>query len=106
MTATKFDSILDARIAKTRSVLGSKAGEYASDLDRLPNFKRAAALLGTTPAKALVGFLTKHLVSVLDIVDHDAAGLGVSTAALDEKVGDAVNYLILLEAVLLEKWKS
>lgn len=106
MTGAQFDDILSMRIDKIRTVLSSKATEYASSSDRLHNFKRAAALSGRTTAQALVGMWTKHLVSVLDIVDEDAhyAGpLPISRAFIDEKIGDAINYLILLEAILIER---
>ena len=106
MTSAEFDDILAMRIDKIRTVLSSKAVEYASSSDRLHNFKRAAALSGRTTAQALVGMWTKHLVSVLDIVDEDAhyAGpLPISRAFIDEKISDAINYLILLEAILIER---
>lgn len=102
MTSKEFDTILTRRLSATRAVLASKAKEYAGPEDRLHNFKHAAAMLRTTPAKALAGMMSKHLVSVLDIVSADAAGRSPTRATLDEKIGDAVNYLILLEAVLTE----
>ena len=59
-------------------------------------------MLGQSPEKALVGMLAKHLVSILDIVD--AIPKQIPTPALvEEKIGDAVNYLILLEALLKER---
>lgn len=102
MTAQEFDAILGRRLEKTRLVLSVKAGEYATGADRLHNFKRAAELTRTTQAKALLGMLAKHLVSVVDVVEaHDTESLAPG-AVIDEKIGDAVNYLVLLEAVLRE----
>ena len=100
MTANDFDMVLKERLEAAERVLGSKAKEYASQEDRLHNFKRAAALLGQTPAQACVGFMTKHLVSILDIVTADAKGLKVPIEVREEKIGDAINYLILLDAIL------
>lgn len=103
MTPAQFDEILEARIIKTRTVLGAKAGEYASERDRLHNFKRSAGVTGETPAQVCVGFFVKHLTSVLDIVDaHARTGAAPAPAVVDEKFGDAVNYLVLLEAILAE----
>lgn len=102
MHAKTFDDILEYRLDKTRRVLASKAEEYASCDDRMHNFRRAAALQGTTPALALVGMWSKHVVSVLDLARKQAAGGLVPREVIDEKVGDAVNYLILLEALLKE----
>jgi hypothetical protein len=79
-------------------VLDNKAKEYATE-DRLHNFKRAAEILHTTPQQALAGMFVKHLVSVLDLIE----GLVLPTTQLiNEKIGDAINYLILLEAILKE----
>ena len=106
MTAAEFDAILSARLAKAREVLSAKAGEYATDADRLHNFKRAAREFPgpgeTQPADALVGMMRKHWVSIADIVERKCCGNPVPAAVIDEKIGDAINYLILLEAVLRE----
>lgn len=96
-----FDAILEDRLTKTREVLGKKKAEYAT-ADRLHNFKRAAAITGETPAQVCVGFMVKHTVSVLDIVDEFARGSKGKSELIDEKIGDAINYLILLEAILKE----
>lgn len=108
MTAGEFDAVLAARLEKTRAVLASKAAEYATDGDRLHNFKRSSRLfddagLYRTPAEALAGMLVKHWVSVMDLVRRDADDEKIPPAVIDEKLGDAINYLILLEAVLTER---
>jgi hypothetical protein len=95
MTPQNFDKLVERRVELIKSVLKSKAGEYSTLGDRLHNFNRAADMLGTTKEKALVGMWTKHIVSILDIVD---SGATPKKDLIDEKVGDAINYLILLEA--------
>ncbi len=102
MTPEQFDKILSRRLDLTRTVLGSKAKEYAAGEDRLHNFHAAGRLLGTAPEAALLGFLTKHLVSVVDLVKA-LPGVVPPRAYVDEKVGDCINYLILLEALLSER---
>ena len=99
MTHTEFNALLNRRIGLCREVLGSKATEYASDADRLHNFKESARLDGCTPEQALKGMLLKHWTSISDI----AAGKVTTREQLDEKIGDAVNYLILLEAIVTER---
>ena len=110
MNNQTFNSLLENRITKTREVLGAKAGEYASEDDRLHNFKVAARFSATqiTPEEALVGMWRKHLVSVLDIVDGITKGakegLPLPSATLvDEKISDSINYIILLEALIHER---
>lgn len=100
MTNDKFNEILERRIDQIRATLGRKAGEYAAGGDRLHNFKVAARVMGTTPEKALMGMLLNHFVSVLDLVDVAEAP---SLPMADEKVGDLINYLCLLEALWVEQ---
>lgn len=99
MTPERFNEILDIRLHATRDVLGFKAGEYASTSDRLHNFKAAAAMLRGTPEQALLGMLVKHMVSICDMV---LDGQPRAIALWNEKIGDAINYLILLEALVKE----
>lgn len=99
MTNEAFLAVLEARISSMRSVLASKAKEYATVADRLHNFKRAASIIRESPAHALLGMLAKHLVSVVDMVEDAELA---SVAMIDEKIGDSINYLVLLEAILKE----
>lgn len=98
MNSQDFDKIVANRIEKIKSVLSSKAKEYAKG-DRLYNFKRAAEIERVTTEKALLGMWAKHIVSVLDLIE---GSLAATEYMVNEKIGDAINYLILLEAVLTE----
>jgi hypothetical protein len=98
MNTEQFNAILESRLSSIKQVLGNKAKEYAIG-DRLYNFKRAAEIQRTTPQQALVGMFMKHLVSVLDLVE---GSISPTEYMVNEKVGDAINYLILLEAILKE----
>lgn len=112
MNGQDFNTLLEERMNKIRATLASKASEYASDKDRLHNFKRAAALRRKSPAEALVGMVTKQIVSVLDMVDAIEDGYQRNMLKrpceqfppeyIDEKIGDVINYMILLEAILKE----
>ena len=82
---------------------GVKNTEYNRNDDKLHNFKRAGALLGCTPHEALVGMWSKHLISILDMVnDFAATGKIPSSCTIDEKFTDAINYLHLLEGLFRE----
>ena len=111
MNVTKFNVMLEKRIEATKKVLASKNKEYASDIDKLHNFKRAGAMENCTSEKALVGMWAKHIISLLDMVDKIEAAqkiqsldLTITKEMLEEKIGDAVNYLILLEALIKERY--
>jgi hypothetical protein len=100
MTPEDFDALLTRRLEMTRDVLASKAGQYASKDDRLHNFKKAAGLSRTTPERALFGMVAKHLTAIVDYIVDDTK---VPTQEwLDEKIGDVINYFILLEALWTE----
>lgn len=99
MTNEAFLALLESRIDAMRGTLASKAKEYATGADRLHNFKAAALLTRRTPAQSLLGMLAKHLVSVVDLVE---APTPPNAALIDEKLGDAINYMVLLEALLKE----
>jgi hypothetical protein len=99
MDTTDFNRVVTRRLKKIEDVLAGKAKEYAIG-DRLYNFKRAAGILNTTPEKALAGMFVKHLVSVMDLIE---GSIESTQAMVDEKVGDAINYLILLEALFAER---
>lgn len=101
MKAETFETmILEKRIEKIKTVLGNKAKEYSSYKDRLHNFKVAARIQNTTPEKAAFGMALKHLVSVMDIIENTPKK--PSKEMVDEKIGDLINYLVLIEALLLE----
>ncbi len=100
MNAKEFAKVLTSVGTTVNDTLGSKAEEYASDVDRLHNFKTAAALLGDTPKQALAGMMRKHTVSIYDMIKSDKT---YSLAVWDEKIIDHINYLILLKALVVEQ---
>lgn len=100
METAKFNDILQHQIELSTSVLIKKAGEYATGDDRLYNFKQAAHLQGITMRQALGGMMAKHVVSVYDIINSPTIP---SEEYIEEKLGDNLNYLLLLKAVLEEE---
>ena len=100
MTHNEFNLILSARIDQMQKVLGSKAEEYANDADRLHNFKEAARINECTIIEAWRGMVIKHEVSVRDMLK---SGGVPSPHWIDEKIGDMINYLVLLEAIYYEQ---
>jgi hypothetical protein len=97
-----FDKVISERITAIQNTLASKGKEYASNTDRLHNFKEGARSEDVHPITALRGMMLKHIVSVKDMCDKYRAGGLESEAMINEKFGDYINYLILLEAMLKE----
>lgn len=103
MNIDEFEAIFNNQVELCRETLIRKGKEYADNEDRLINFKVAAALQACTPRAALGGMLAKHIVSVYDLVNEDH----VSNLDLwNEKLGDALNYLFLLKACVIEELAS
>ena len=104
MNIEKFSKLLEYRIELMRSVLAAKSAEYSTTEDKLHNFKRAADMLQCTPERALIGMWSKHIISILDIVNKVDNNIALPPIdLLEEKIGDAINYLILLEALVKER---
>jgi hypothetical protein len=106
MKTEHFNQVVESRTEKIKSVLAKKATEYASAKDRLHNFKTAALFDGITPERALWGMMLKHLTSVRDMVhglEQEPFDHCPDAALWDEKLGDSINYLVLLEGLIAER---
>ncbi len=100
MNVQDFDKLVEDWLTKIRVTLMVKGGEYAGEQDRLENFKLSAFLEQGTPEQALLGFVTKHIVSVYDTVGREITR---DENYWKEKLGDIINYMILLSALLKER---
>ena len=78
----------------------AKSKEYSTD-SWDSNFVKGGRVLGVSKEQALLGYATKHLVSIMDIVE----GKSATKEAIDEKFGDTFIYFALLRVMLLEKSK-
>ena len=103
MNAEDFNKIVAARMAWCNKTLCAKGDEYARYGDRLWNFKAAGRKRNQHPAQALAGMEVKHDVSVDDIIDGLAQGIVPPKEMVAEKIGDSINYLLLLEGLIEEE---
>ena len=100
MNNTDFNNLIENKLEQIKNVLVKKSAEYNLDEDRLSVFKRAGALQSETPEEALLGMLTKHIISIYDMVKtRDEYPI----ERWDEKCIDSINYLLLLLALEVEK---
>lgn len=107
MTIEDFEVLSRARFDHCiELMIQQKHKEYSRNNDKLYNFKRAGEILRCTPFKALLGMFSKHLVSIIDIVEDIDKGIMPSQEMLDSKIGDAINYHVLLEALIIERIKN
>ena len=99
MKKSEFQDVVLDQLNRCEDMLVVKGSEYATDTDRLSNFRAAAAIQNTTMLQALGGMMVKHTVSIYDMIRSN----GVYEQELwDEKITDHINYLLLLQAVLQE----
>jgi len=105
MNRKYFNKLVNNRLKHCKNVLTHKADVYASQADRFSNFKTAARMLECTPEKALEGFMTKHYVALHDFIDTlDTDYPMLHLDEWHEKIGDIINYLLLLEGLVTERW--
>ena len=102
MTHQEFDKIFQEQVRLCESILCTKAREYSASDDRLHNFNVAADFTEQrNPIAALSGMLLKHIVSLYDMME-DRNPLRFSNALWNEKLTDAMNYLFLLRALIID----
>ena len=99
MNNPTFNNIVSEQLQRCTATLTLKGDEYGEDTDRLKHFKTAGALQGTTPEEALVGMMAKHTVSVVEMAKNKDY---YTEEQWDEKIGDSINYLLLLSALIRE----
>ena len=103
MNRKDFNTLLDIRIKSIKETLAKKGDEYSKDREVFKNFIDAGRKLNTNKYKALQGMLIKHITSVDDIIDNIEQEVP-SIDIISEKIGDIINYYILLEAMLIEEF--
>ena len=102
MNVEDFNKIIHEQIERCEATLCKKADEYATE-DRLHNFKVAAGIQNCLPTTALAGMMAKHTVSVYDMIQGLENGRSYPVELWNEKIGDSINYLLLLSAAVREK---
>ena len=102
MTSTELQKVVDEFNVLIDLLIDQKGKEYANQSDRLSNFKRAALFQNCTPEKALLGMVTKQLVSIYDLVDKVCLNYKPDPDLFREKTGDVIIYMILLQALIEE----
>ena len=102
MDGPEFEAVVDATLEKVRDLLIRKGAEYVPEGEpsRFHNFEVAAAFNQQLSTEALWGFLTKHLVSLADMVKTESSE--ASMMKWDEKINDAIVYLLLLKGIVVE----
>lgn len=92
-------------INKCLVTMFSKNASYNHDNDKLANFKASARCQGLTPEQVCINFAEKHRESIYNTL---VAGINrgeplPSDEWVKEKLGDMINYMLLLNAIIEER---
>ena len=93
MNNERFTSLVEEMRSASINTLLNKNANYASNDDRLHNFKVGASLIGGTPAQAALGYMAKHFASLQDkVLNNDFR----DREDLLEKCQDIINYVVFI----------
>lgn len=96
MNQERFNEIVNKTVKRSTDLLVVKQAEYNLSKDRFDSFKHGAGITGWKPDQVLLGYLTKHLASIIEMINSDQK---FSEEKIDEKIGDAINYFLLLRGL-------
>ena len=103
MIRDKFEILLNKVFDRTRNVLTKKSKEYATDEDVFQSFKNGTGFSFHNEAeKVAYEYLCKHLESIQTMLS-DLNNNPPDEEYINEKIGDAINYLIIIEGLLKER---
>jgi hypothetical protein len=105
MTRKQFvEDVVQRRVQLIQNVLQRKNEEYAGKDDVFKAFTEALPLSFHDTKQAVAWeFMVKHLQSIKLIIEERAkTGKIPDEKLLEEKIGDAINYLILIEGMFKE----
>lgn len=103
MKIKDFKDLLEKRFEKTRKTYSIKMNEYATDLDVFQSFKKGVGFsFHDTPEGVAWEYACKHLECIKTIISKLPDEVPTDEL-LNEKIGDAINYLIILEGLIKER---
>ena len=103
MNSEKFNQTIEEQIKICRDLLISKNKEYATENDRLSNFRQPSSLMNMSPAEVAFCYDSKHIASIQKIVHEISQGKIPSLELWQEKITDYLNYGLLMKACVLEE---
>ena len=92
MNAETFNRLVEEMRTASFDTLITKNSRYGSE-DKLHNFRAGAAITGGTPAQVALGYMTKHMVALVDKVQKNDFS---DREDLLEKCQDIINYIIFI----------
>ncbi len=95
MKRERFDQIVEGAVKQVQDTLIDREADYATDADRLANFKVAAEIELMRPVQACIDMQMKHRVSMKMFRDDMKANKKINRKQYMEKCIDEFNYNLL-----------
>lgn len=92
MTRERFEELVLELREKSFDTLTTKNARYGNE-DALHNFRRGAQIMGTTEGMAALGYMTKHIAALTDMVTNN---FFPDRDDLLEKCQDIINYICFI----------
>tara|TARA_R100001463_G_scaffold61900_1_gene114765 strand:+ start:1343 stop:1660 length:318 start_codon:yes stop_codon:yes gene_type:complete len=103
MKIKEFKKLLENTFEKSRKTYDHKMNEYATDLDVFQSFKLGVGFsFQDTPEGVAWNYACKHFESIKNIISKVSDEVPTDEL-LDEKIGDAINYLIIIKGLIKER---
>lgn len=100
MTREEYNKSIEAQLKRVKETLIKKNKEYSTDSSPLHNFHQSAKILRVSPKECALAFMVKHLTSIINMTQSD---IDYPMELWREKLGDAKNYMILIECLVEEE---
>ncbi len=100
MTSEQFNNLFLEENEASHEMLIGKAEEYATNDERLENFKQAAGMTMEPSSTACIWFMVKHMVSIVKMSRNPWS---YTPAKWDEKLRDIRNYTYLCKGCLIDE---
>ncbi len=101
MNKEEYKKLRKELIQLAENIMNSKQPEYTNNnVDILHNFKSSAKRIGIEPLQVWAVFLDKHIQA---IYSHTKDSNLISAEPIESRYADALNYLVLGLALIIER---
>lgn len=96
-------SAIQNQMKRCEEILDKKFNEYGLHKDPYWHFNRAADLLQQSPEQVLMALFSKHLTCIVEMAEEPPY---YTRERWDEKLTDAINYLLILSSMVLARYNT
>lgn len=102
MTMSERSKLIDMLFAEIKALGEAKGAAYSGEEDSLSNFKRNAKLAGVSKYQIWLVYAMKHIDTIINAIKENPEKPVDKTEGLSGRIKDAIMYLAILEALLVE----